>query len=123
MIDRRDFLLSGLVLSTKLFSRSDRVLRLVECDVVEPAGNDFVMQQLLFLQILGCVKNHEQRFVTGNEVSAHNAASLAEAIETIPDSHGWRVGLYFAGDADGDGVEEFCQFLRRGGFSVELICT
>ena len=123
MIDRRDFLLAGLVLSTKLVLRSDRILRLVEWDVVEPAGDNFVMQQMLFLQILGCVRNRERRFVTGSEVSAENAKALAEAIEKIPVSHGWRIGLYFAGDPDGDGVREFCQFLRQGGFTVELVCT
>ena len=123
MIDRRDFLLAGLVLSTKFVSRSERILRLVEWDVVEPAGNDFVMQQMLFLQILGCVKNRDRSFVTGSEVSAENAKTLAKAIEQIPDSHGWRIGLYFAGDPDGDGVREFCRFLRRGGFSIEFVCT
>lgn len=123
MIDRRDFLLAGLVLSTKLVLRSERILRLVEWDVVETAGESFVMQQMLFLQILGCVRNRERRFVTGNHVSDDKARSLAEAIEQIPDSHGWKVGLYFAGDPDGDGVREFCQFLRRGGCGIEFVCT
>lgn len=123
MVDRRDFLLAGLVLSTKMALRSERILRLVERDVVEPAGNNFVMQQMLFLQILGCVRNRERRFVTRCEVSAEKAKALAEAIETIPDSHGWQIGLYFAGDQDGDGIRDFCQFLRRGGFGIEFVCT
>lgn len=123
MIDRRDFLLAGLVLATRVIPKSERILRLVESDVVEPAGDNFVMQQMLLLQILGCVQNRERRFVTGSEVADENAKALAEAIGQIPDTHGWRIGLYFAGDPDGDGVREFCQFLRRGGFSIELVCT
>lgn len=123
MIDRRDFLLAGLILAKRFIPKSERLLRLVEWDVVEPAGDNFVMQQMLFLQILGCVKNREQRFVTGSEVSDDNARSLAEAIEQIPVSHGWQIGLYFAGDPDGDGVCEFCRFLRQGRLSIEFVCT
>lgn len=123
MIDRRDFMLAGLILAKRFIPKGERILRLVEGDVVEPAGDNFVMQQMLFLQILGCVQNRERRFVTGNHVSDDKARSLAEAIEQIPDSHGWKVGLYFAGDPDGDGVREFCQFLRRGGCGIEFVCT
>ena len=95
-----------------------RVLQLVDGDVVEPAGDNFVMQEMLFVQILANVRSRERGFVTDNEVSASDASALAFAIGQIPASQGWRIGLYFAGESEGDGLRDFCRFLNRGGFTV-----
>jgi hypothetical protein len=97
----------------------DRVLRIVQADVVQPDGDhDFVISEFLLGGLLAQTGNRHHRFITSTVVPAPQAAALADAIEKIEPTPGWELGRAMHGDVSGEGVTAFCVWLRRGGFEI-----
>jgi hypothetical protein len=90
-----------------------RRLILVDADVVEPHGDDFVASRWLFEGLLTLVDNRRHRYITGLVVPKEQAHALADAIAALPLAT-FPVALAIHGDQTGQGVEALCRFLQRG---------
>jgi hypothetical protein len=71
-------------------------LILVDADVVEPHGDDFVASRWLFEGLLALVGNRQRHYITGLVVQKE------------------QVALAIHGDPTGQGVQALCRFLRQG---------
>lgn len=92
----------------------------VQADVIEPVGDHgFVISEFLLGGLLHQIANRQHRYITGRVVSAQDAAALAGAIEQIDQTGAWELARGINGDASGEGVTAFCDWLRRGGFEIE----
>jgi hypothetical protein len=91
----------------------ERRLILVDADVVEPHGGDFVTSRWLFEGLLNLVDNRRHRYITGLVVQKEQAHALADAIAVLPLAT-FQVALAIHGDPTGQGVEALCRFLRQG---------
>ena len=89
-------------------------LILVDADVVEAHGTDFVASRWLFEGLLSLVDNRRHRYITGVSVTAQQAHALADAIAALPLAT-WKVALAIHGDQTGQGVLGLVAFLRAGG--------
>jgi hypothetical protein len=92
----------------------DRRLILVDADVMEPHGTDFVASRWLFEGLLNLVENRRHRYTTGLVVSKEQAHALADAIAAVPLTPALAVALAIHGGGTGEGVRELCRFLRQG---------
>jgi hypothetical protein len=90
-----------------------RRLILVDADVVQAHGNDFVASRWLFEGLLALVGNRTRRYITGTSVTATEAHALADALAALPLAT-FQVALAIHGDPTGQGVEALCRFLRQG---------
>jgi hypothetical protein len=91
----------------------DRRLILVDADVVEPHGDDFIASRWLFEGLLNLVDNRRHRYITGLVVSKEQAHALADAIAALPLAT-FQVALAIHGDGTGEGVRALVRFLRQG---------
>ena len=91
----------------------DRRLILVDADVVEAHGNDFVCSHWLFEGLLNLVDNRQHRYITGLVVQKEQAHALADAIAALTLAT-WKVALAIHGDQTGQGVLALVRFLRQG---------
>jgi hypothetical protein len=91
----------------------ERRLILVDADVVEPHGTDFVASRWLFEGLLNLVDNRRHHYITGLVVPKEQAHTLADAIAAVPLTP-FQVALTIHGDRTGEGVEALCRFLRQG---------
>jgi hypothetical protein len=91
----------------------ERRLILVDADVVQAHGDDFVCSHWLFEGLLNLVENRTRRYITGLVVSKEQAHALADAIAALPLAT-FQVALAIHGDQTGQGVEALCRFLRQG---------
>ena len=100
-------------------TQSQRILTIVQADVVEPDGDHgFIISEYLLGGLLAQVENKRQRYVSGTAVPALDAAALADAIEKIEQTPGWELARAMNGDQSGNGVRAFCVWLRRGAFEI-----
>jgi hypothetical protein len=90
-----------------------RRLILVDADVVEPHGDDFVASRWLFEGLLNLVDNRRCRYITGTVVQKEQAHALADALAALPLAT-FQVALAIHGDQTGQGVTALVQFLRQG---------
>jgi hypothetical protein len=88
-------------------------LILVDADVVQAHGDDFIASRWLFEGLLNLVANRRHRYITGTSVTAAQAHALADAIAALPLAT-WKVALAIHGDQTGEGVKALCRFLRQG---------
>lgn len=96
-----------------------RVLRVVHADAVQPFGDqDFVISEFVLGGLLAQVGNRQHRYVTGTVVTASDAAALADAIEKLKQTPGWEIARAINGDATGQGITAFCDWLRQGAFEM-----
>jgi hypothetical protein len=96
-----------------------RLLRVVQADVAEPvADQGFAISEYYFGGLLAQVGNRQHRYVTGTVVTAPDAAALADAIEKIELTPGCELARAINGDATGEGVTAFCDWLRLGAFEM-----
>jgi len=91
----------------------ERRLILVDADVVEPHGTDFVASRWLFEGLLNLVENRTRRYITGTSVTAPQAHALADAIAAVPLAT-FQLALAIHGDTTGQGVMALVRFLRQG---------
>jgi hypothetical protein len=91
-----------------------RRLILVDADVVEACGDDFVASRWLFEGLLNLVANKEHHYITGLVVSKEQAHALADAIAAMPPTPALAVAWAIHGDPTGQGVLALCRFLRQG---------
>jgi hypothetical protein len=91
-----------------------RRLILVDADMVEPHGDDFVVSRWLFEGLLALVDNRQHRYITGLVVSKEQAHALADAIAALTPTPAQAVALAIHGDPTGQGVMELVRFLRQG---------
>jgi hypothetical protein len=91
-----------------------RRLILVDADVVQAHGEDFVVSRWLFEGLLNLVDNKEHRYITGTVVPKEQAHALADAIAALTPTPAQAVALAIHGDPTGEGVEALCRFLRQG---------
>lgn len=101
-------------------NKPQRILKLVQADVVRPVGDHgFIISEFLLGGLLAQVENKRHRFVTGTVVSAEDATAFADAIELIEQTPGWELARAMNGDPSGAGLMAFCVWLRRGGFEIK----
>jgi hypothetical protein len=91
-----------------------RRLILVDADVVEPHGDDFIASRWLFEGLLALVGNRTRRYITGTSVTAQQAHALADAIANVTPTPALAVALAIHGDTTGEGVMALVRFLRQG---------
>jgi len=91
----------------------ERRLILVDADVVQAHGEDFVVSHWLFEGLLCLVENRTRRHITSVSVTAAQAHALADAIAAVPLAT-FQVALAIHGDTTGQGVEALVRFLRQG---------
>jgi hypothetical protein len=89
-------------------------LILVDADVVEAHGDDFVASRWLFEGLLAQVGNKRHRYTTGTVVSKEQAHALADAIAALTPTPAQAVALAIHGDKTGEGVTALVRFLRAG---------
>jgi hypothetical protein len=92
----------------------ERCLILVDDDVVQAHGDDFVVSRWLFEGLLNLVDNRRHRYVTGTVVSKEQAHALADAIAALTPTPAQAVALAIHGDPTGQGVMALVRFLRQG---------
>lgn len=92
---------------------NDRHLILVDADVVEAHGTDFVCSHWLFKGLLNLVENRRHHYITGTSVTAAQAHALADAIAAVPLAT-FQIALTIHGDPTGQGVLALVRFLRDG---------
>jgi hypothetical protein len=93
---------------------NERRLILVDADVVEPHGDDFVASRWLFDGLLNLVENRTRRYITGTVVTTQQAHALADAIAAVTPTPALAVAWAIHGDGTGDGVKALVRFLRAG---------
>jgi hypothetical protein len=91
----------------------ERRLILVDADVVQAHGDDFVASRWLFEGLLNLVDNRRHRYITGTVVPKEQAHALADAIAALPLAT-FQVALAIHGDPTGQGVQALVRFLRAG---------
>jgi len=89
-------------------------LILVDADIVEPHGDDFIASRWLFEGLLAQVDNQRHRYITGTNVTAQQAHALADAIAKLTPTPAQAVANAIHGDPTGEGVMELVRFLRQG---------
>ena len=77
-------------------------LILVDADMVEAHGNDFVASRWLFEGLLNLVGNKQHHFITGVSVTAQQAHALADAIAAVPLTPALTVAWAIHGDQPGE---------------------
>ena len=123
-IDRRHVLktiFGTLLIPSTKAQPGERVLRLhpnefggSDCELVFPIH--------YALQMLGLVNNKANRFIVEPQVSFHDARRLAAAIESL-DECSFHFGLVRSlnDDSNGHHLRELVEFLRHGGFVVDVV--
>jgi hypothetical protein len=91
-----------------------RRLILVDADMVQAHGTDFVCSHWLFEGLLNLVENRTRRYITGLVVSKEQAHALADAIAAVPPTPALAVARAIHGDQTGEGVLALVRFLRQG---------
>ena len=89
-------------------------LILVDADMVEAHGNDFIASRWLFEGLLAQVDNKQHHYITGLVVSKEQAHALADAIANLTPTPAQAVANAIHGDTTGEGVTELVRFLRHG---------
>lgn len=89
-------------------------LILVDANVVQAQGEDFICSRWLFEGLLALVENKRHHFITGVNVTAQQAHALADAIAAVPLTPALAVAWAIHGDGTGQGVAALCRFLRQG---------
>jgi hypothetical protein len=90
-----------------------RRLILVDADMVQAYGDDFVASRWLFEGLLNFVDNKTHHYITSVNVTAQQAHALADAIAAVPLAT-FPVALAIHGDPTGQGVQALVRFLRQG---------
>jgi hypothetical protein len=91
-----------------------RRLILVDADVVQAHGDDFVASRWLFEGLLALVGNRTRRYITDPSVTAAEAHALADAIANLTPTPALAVANAIHGDTTGEGVVKLVLFLRQG---------